>query len=1061
MRHAFIAAWMLLAVGTAAADDPAQRPLTFEDRVKAQRAIEEVYWRHRIWPKENAAPRPAFPDIMPESEIRARVEVYLRKTHRRSGDATRGITASDLQAELDRMARDSRDRRTLRELFDALGDDPFLIAETLARQTLSERLAAEDSSGDLATSADALSDSTAFPFRMPQLEVSACEPGTWAPTHMDVPDRRLGHYAVWTGSEMIVWGGNTYFAHDLQSGGRYDPLTDTWIPTSTGDGVPVSVYNATVVWTGSEMIVWGGLYFDPAAGETYPNTGSRYSPATDSWQPVSRGPNTPTGRHRHTAVWTGTEMVVWGGHYYDPYYGNVYLNTGARYDPATDTWQPVSNGPNTPSSRRSHTAVWTGSEMIVWGGDHVFSPLNTGGRYDPSNDTWRPTSTGANLPFVREDHTAVWTGDRMIVWGGTGYSGYPINTGGRYDPVTDTWQPTSTGTGVPPGSASHTGIWSGSKMIVWGGDVGGGTSAGAIYDPAANTWRATAVSPLSPRTYHTAVWTGTEMIVWGGWEESRDTNSGARYDPTSDTWITMSANVGAATGRQNATGVWTGAEMIVWGGLDSETLPTPETLNTGGRYLPATDSWIRMSTANAPASRYGHIGVWTGREMIVWGGNPVYSGATWLTSGGRYDPSNDTWTATADDANTPPAAAGRSAVWTGREMIVWGGSGISSGGRYDPASDSWTPTSTGANVPSGGSSTVWSGMQMIVWNGESTPGGRYDPRTDTWESMASGAGLLGVRSGYSAVWSGDEMIVWGGWGGGFLNTGARYDPSTDTWMAMSNLSAASPRASHQAVWTGASMILWGGNGPSSVPSNGGGVYEPATDSWSGIAAEPPAPTARAIAVSVWTGTSMIVWGGQTGTAAGGVYCACPEGRLMYRDTDGDGYGDPAYSAPSCDGSIAQGYVANQLDCDDSNSNVHPGAAEVCDGIDDNCDVQVDEGGNDLCDDHDSCTENTCHGGAGCLNRFLDDDEDGVCDAKDQCPATIVTPTVVIDSCDSGVRNYLFPVGCNFGDEIAECQANATGHDQFVSCVARAVDAWKNTGLITGQQGSRIVRCAAQ
>ena len=56
--------------------------------------------------------------------------------------------------------------------------------------------------------------------------------------------------------------------------------------------------------------------------------------------------------------------------------------------------------------------------MIVWGGTpdgiHV---LNTGGRYNPSTDTWTAIST-TNAPDAREDHTAVWTGSQMIVWGG-------------------------------------------------------------------------------------------------------------------------------------------------------------------------------------------------------------------------------------------------------------------------------------------------------------------------------------------------------------------------------------------------------------------------------------------------------------------------------------------------------------------------------------------------------------------------------------------------------------------------------------------------------------------
>jgi len=125
-------------------------------------------------------------------------------------------------------------------------------------------------------------------------------------------------------------------------------------------------------------------------------------------------------------------MIIWGGN----------DNTGGRYNPATDTWTPTStlNAPratrttDVPTARFGHTAVWTGSEMIIWGGND-----NTGGRYNPATDTWTPTST-LNAPRGRARHTAVWTGSEMIVRGGASPD---TNTGGRYDPNTDTWSSTN------------------------------------------------------------------------------------------------------------------------------------------------------------------------------------------------------------------------------------------------------------------------------------------------------------------------------------------------------------------------------------------------------------------------------------------------------------------------------------------------------------------------------------------------------------------------------------------------------------------------------------------
>jgi len=71
--------------------------------------------------------------------------------------------------------------------------------------------------------------------------------------------------------------------------------------------------------------------------------------------------------------------------------------------------------------------------MIVWGGEDFYGGLNTGGRYNPGSDTWTATIT-TNAPSVREYHTAVWTGSEMIVWGGYSgdFQGVLLNTGGRY-----------------------------------------------------------------------------------------------------------------------------------------------------------------------------------------------------------------------------------------------------------------------------------------------------------------------------------------------------------------------------------------------------------------------------------------------------------------------------------------------------------------------------------------------------------------------------------------------------------------------------------------------------
>ena len=91
-----------------------------------------------------------------------------------------------------------------------------------------------------------------------------------------------------------------------------------------------------------------------------------------------------------------------------------------------------------PEARYDHTAVWTGSEMIVWGGyNNLGSKVITGGKYYPGTDSWFATNT-ANAPEARAYHTAVWTGNEMIVWGGLGVGGN-LNSGSAYHPTSNTW----------------------------------------------------------------------------------------------------------------------------------------------------------------------------------------------------------------------------------------------------------------------------------------------------------------------------------------------------------------------------------------------------------------------------------------------------------------------------------------------------------------------------------------------------------------------------------------------------------------------------------------------
>ncbi|HEX5492616.1 MAG TPA: hypothetical protein VFX07_15255 [Candidatus Udaeobacter sp.] len=508
-----------------------ERTLSFAERVAYQRAIEDVYWRHRIWPKEGVNPKPPLDSVMSWAQVEKKVADYLRKSQTLDDHWHRPITAHQLQAELDRMAANTKQPGVLRELFEALGNDPFVIAECLARPIVVEGLITKSDAPDrfdtgsqqswlanAKTKVRTIAEARRLNYTLPVVaSLGGCMEDVWAPTGLtNAPSARAGHSAIWTGSEMIVWGGGASGPIYLNTGGRYNPSTDSWTATSTANA-PDARGGHTALWTGSEMLVWGGFN-----GSSNLNTGGRYNPGTDSWTATSTT-NAPVGRQDCSVVWAGSEMIVWGG------YDGAYLNTGARYNPSMDSWTATSIG-NAPTGRYEHAAVWTGTEMVIWGGFIGPTALHTGARYDPGTDSWTAIN-GNGAPSGRGFPSSVWTGREIIIWGGWDDHDF-LHTGGIYDPGTDSWTATSV-TNVPTG-----------------------------------------------RFQHSAVWTGNEMIVWGGWNPPNIFNTGGKYKPGAESW-TATSTTNAPTARYVPTAVWTGSEMIVWGGAAGI---NPTYFNTGGRY---------------------------------------------------------------------------------------------------------------------------------------------------------------------------------------------------------------------------------------------------------------------------------------------------------------------------------------------------------------------------------------------------------------------------------------------------------------------------------------------
>ncbi len=305
--------------------------------------------------------------------------------------------------------------------------------------------------------------------------------------------------------------------------------------------------------------------------------------------------------------------------------------------------------------------------------------------------------------------------------------------------------------------------------------------------------------------------------------------------------------------------VWTGSELIVWGGNDPY---AAWSANTGARFLLASNLWIATGLVNAPAARSGHSAIWTGSEMIIWGGGFTSNGtSTSLNSGGRYSPVLDCWTPLTQ-SNAPAPRMRHSAVWTGTEMIVWGGgrydsqtgvwSELGDGARYDPTLDTWTPISNvGAPAPCLEAYAIWTGTEMIIWGGNGSAGSAaiYSLAFDDWRPMSTNGALWRGIP----IWTGNELIV--------VTDGpvARYSPSSNLWTLIA--SPGSPLGG-PGVWTGSELIA---RATYSNPTLWGYKYDPATDQWSPISGA-TAPALRETSYAYWTGSGMLFFSGDFGAA---------------------------------------------------------------------------------------------------------------------------------------------------------------------------------------------------
>jgi hypothetical protein len=308
---------------------------------------------------------------------------------------------------------------------------------------------------------------------------------------------RLGESAVWTGREMIVWGGVTRSGlgqRELRAdsdGAAYDPATRRWRRIARSPSGVLGGGGTGSAWTGREMVVWAGNSPEGPAG------GAVYNPRTNTWRRLAKG---PLGvREGYASVWTGSELLIFGGHT-----GGVAAPTAAALNPRTGSWRRLPALNAVKGLTVANGAVWDGREAFVSARGLLIA-------FNPKTDRVRRISI-AKAHIALQERSQLdpigWTGADVIFSTGAGTSSQSI-TVVRYNPTTGRWQ----NAGVAPCKGSTQVAWIGDRLV-----AACGTNGLEIYTPRTDTWRTIKSGPslLGSHGDSAIVWTGTTLIVWSG-----------------------------------------------------------------------------------------------------------------------------------------------------------------------------------------------------------------------------------------------------------------------------------------------------------------------------------------------------------------------------------------------------------------------------------------------------------------------------------------------------------------------------------------------------------------
>jgi N-acetylneuraminic acid mutarotase len=320
-----------------------------------------------------------------------------------------------------------------------------------------------------------------------------------------------------------------------------------------------------------------------------------------------------------------------------------------------------------------------------------------------------------SAPFAVQETASVWTGKQLIVFGRRPAANPSTDVAEAYDPARNAWSRIT----PPPNAHASLGykaVWTGKQILTFG------PFDAAAFNVASGKWRALRGSVPGGIT----VWTGREAIGWGGGCCGDAQSNGAAYNPVTNRFRKLARSPLGAS--QAPLGAWTGRELILFvSGFDVDGKALPARFARGAAYDPAKNRWRRIAPMPESSIRFAGRAIWDGRDVVVAGAGAKAKSVL------AYNPTTNRWRRLAP---LPSARVGATAFWTGRRLLLWGGqtldapASLRDGVAYNAGLDRWSSMPAAPLRARTGSTVAWTGHALIVWGGViGTPVGTNKPPT--------------------------------------------------------------------------------------------------------------------------------------------------------------------------------------------------------------------------------------------------------------------------------------------------------------------------------------------